>query len=115
MSVKYLAPDLADKQFLDISAISRQRFNHKESVTGTSDWVVIPPGPDEFTVSVDPSSGTARIEYTQDPITDAEAGTAVAKPWPDGDVSAYADGVMANSVTAVRCVSTAATDFRVTM
>ncbi|SFM71613.1 hypothetical protein [Marinobacter pelagius] len=115
MSAKYLAPDVGDRQFLDNNAIARQRFNHKETVNGTSDWIVIPPGPDEFTVSVDPSAGTARVEYTQDTIQEAEAGTATSQPWPDGDVSTYADGVMANSVTAVRCVSTADTNFRVTM
>lgn len=110
-----LNPDMDDKQYLDNQAIHRQRFNHKEQVDGTGDWVLIPPGPAELAVSVEPSSGTARIEYTQDPIADVEAGTASGKVWPDGDVAGYTSSVMANAVTAVRCVSTGATDFRVTM
>lgn len=115
MAANTLNPDIGDKQHLENQAIHRQRFNHKEVVNGTGDWVLIPAGPEELMVSVEPSSGTARIEFTQDSVSEVEAGTAVGKPWPDGDVTAYAHSVMANAVTAVRCVSTADTDFRVTM
>lgn len=114
MATQFMTPDTADTQFKDDGAITRQRYRFSASVTGAGDWVILPPEIGDAVVSVAPSSGTARIEYTLSSVADVEAGTAVARNWPDGDVAGYTDSLISNSVTAIRCVSTAATDFVVT-
>lgn len=114
MPFDYLQPDIQDQQFNDNRTVPRQRFNHKADVTGTGQWLVLPAGIGEVLASVAPASGTARVEYTQDPISAIDAGTAVGKPWTAGEVSAYADSIMTNAVTAIRCVATATAEFKVT-
>jgi|GEM_PF-2163507 len=109
-----LTPDRDDQQFSNNRTIPRQRFNHSASVNGTGEWLFLPAGIGELLVSVEPTSGTARVEYTQDSVAKVRAGTAIGKAWVEGDVAAYTDSLMVNAVTAIRCVSTAATDFKVT-
>lgn len=109
-----LSPDRGDQQFSSNRTIPRQRFQHSENVDGVGEWLFLPSGIGELLLSVDPASGTARIEYTQDSVSEVESGTAAGKAWTEGDVSVYADSIMANAVTAVRCVSTGPTAFRVT-
>lgn len=111
-----LSPDLDDQQFQQNRTIPRQRFNHKETVTSaTGEWLFLPAGVGDVLVSVAPAAGTARVEYTQDDVAAVEAGTAVGKPWSEGDVSGYTDSLMVNAVTAIRCVAAGgSTEFKVT-
>lgn len=110
-----LSPDLDDQQFLGNSAIQRQRFVHHETVTGDGDWLLLPPGVGDVLVSVTPAGDTARVEFTQDGVAAVNAGTAVGKPWSEGDVSEYTDSVMVNAVTAIRCVASGGSaEFKVT-
>lgn len=109
-----LSPDRDDQQFSNNRTIPRQRFRHSASVNGTGEWLFLPAGIGELLVSVEPASGTARVEYTQDSVQAVRTGTALGKAWVEGDVGAYADSLMVNAVTAIRCVSTDATDFKVT-
>lgn len=113
MPVNTLSPDDSDKLFRD-NAHARQHYNHSETVNGTGDWLVLPAGLEEVFVSVEPSSGSARVEYTQAPVSELESGSPVAKPWDAGDVNAYKGAVMPAVVTAIRCFSTASTAFKVT-
>ena len=108
-----LSIDLNDQQFSLDSTIPRQRFVHSSTVNGTGDWLLLPAGVGDMLLSVDPASGTARVEYTQDSFQSIADNSAVGRGWIEGDVSAYADAVMANTVTAVRCVSSGPTDFKV--
>ena len=108
-----LSPDSDDQQFSTDITIPRQRFLWNESVNGVGEWLLVPAGIGDLLLSVEPASGTARVEYTQDNVAAVLAGSAVGKGWPEGDVAAYSDSVIANAVTAVRCVSTAATTFKV--
>lgn len=114
MSYSTLSPDTNDDQFKGDSQIKRQRYRHEETVNGTSDWVLLPPGIGDVTVSVSPSAGTARVEFTQDSVLAVDSGTAAGRPWDDLDVAAFTHKTMSNSVTAVRCVSTDDTAFVVT-
>ncbi|WP_339799648.1 hypothetical protein [uncultured Marinobacter sp.] len=114
MPVDILSPDTGDQQFNQNRTIPRQRFNHSASVAGEGKWLILPPGIGEFLVSVEPSSGTARVEYTQDSVEEVTGGTAVGHGWAEGDVTEYADSLMVNAVTAIRCVSTVSAGFKVT-
>ena len=109
-----LSPDTTDTEFQE-NAEARQRYRHTETVNAaTGEWVILPASFEELLVSVEPASGTARVEYTQGSVSEVNAGTADAKPWDDGDVSAYAASAMSNTVTAIRCVATASCQFTVT-
>lgn len=114
MPTNTLSPDQDDKQFLNNRTVPRQRFQFEEQVTGTGDWLVVPAGIGDLLVSVDPSSGTARIEYTQDPLAAVDAGTAEGKSWDSLDVGEYTANVMSNSVTAIRAVASVGAVFKVT-
>lgn len=114
MPIQTLSPDQNDQQFLNNRTVPRQRFRFDDVVTGTGDWLLLPAGIGDLLVSVDPSSGTARVEYTQDSLADVEAGNAVGKPWDSLDVDEYTDSVMHNSVTAIRAVASVEATFKVT-
>lgn len=109
-----LSPDQDDQQFSKNRTIPRQRFQFDAEVSGTGNWLALPAGIGDLLVSVEPTSGTARIEYTQDPLADVDAGTAVGKPWDSLDVSEYTASVLHNSVTAIRAVASASATFKVT-
>ncbi len=111
-----LSPDQDDQQFLHNRTVPRQRFNHSETVNdATGQWLILPAGVGDLLVSVAPAAGTARVEYTQDDVQAVEAGTAVGKPWAEGDVNGYTDSLMVNAVTAIRCVAAGgAAEFKVT-
>jgi len=113
MPVNTLSADQSDKAFQD-NAHFRQHYNHAETVDGTGDWLILPAGLAEVFVSVEPSAGTARVEYTQAPVSELDSGSPVAKPWDAGDVSAFKGAVMPAVVTAIRCFSTDPTAFKVT-
>ncbi|WP_375191808.1 hypothetical protein [Marinobacter sp.] len=113
MPVNTLSPDTSDQLFKD-NAHARQHYLHSETVNGTGEWLIIPAGLEEVFVSVEPSAGSARVEYTQAPVSDLDAGSPAAKPWDHGDVTAYKGSVMPAVVTAIRCFSTAPTTFKVT-
>lgn len=111
-----LSPDRQDQQFNNNRTVPRPRYRHAETVNAaTGGWVLIPAGIGDLLVSVDPAAGTGRVEYTQDDVEAVEAGTAEAAPWDAGDVSQYTHAIMANAVTAIRCVAAGgATTFKVT-
>lgn len=111
-----LTPDQGDKQYLGNRTIPRQRFNHSESLDAeTSDWLLLPAGVGDVMVGVAPASGTARVEFTQAPVADIEAGTVTTgTPWPAGDVGAVTQKLMVNAVTAIRCVASAECEWVVT-
>ncbi|HIO30734.1 hypothetical protein [Marinobacter salarius] len=109
-----LSPDTTDLMFQE-NANARQRYRHAETINAqTGEWVILPAGVEEIMVSVAPASGTARVEYTQGTVADAEAGTATQRAWDAGDVSVYTASVMSNTVTAIRCVASASCAFVVT-
>lgn len=114
MPVDTLSPDTGDQQFNQNRTIPRQRFNFSASVTGDGKPLIIPPGIGEVLVSVEPDSGTARVEYTQDTVVTIVAGDAEWHPWDEGDVSEYAASLMVNAVSAIRCVASVAAAFKVT-
>ena len=101
-----LSPDRGDQQFNQNRTVPRQRLRHSEIVTsGNGEWLLIPAGVGDLLVSITPSGGTARVEYTQDSFQAVEDDTAIGKPWSEGDVAGYTDVIMANAVTAIRCVA----------
>ncbi|WP_396623073.1 hypothetical protein [Marinobacter sp. W-8] len=110
------SPDLGDKQHLGNRTIPRQRFRHDQALNAeSSDWLILPAGIGDLMVTVVPSAGDARIEFTQAPIEDIEAGTVITgTPWPDGDVTVATQKLMANAVSAIRCVASAQTQWTVT-
>lgn len=111
-----LVPDLSDRQYLGNRTIPRQRFRHQESLNAaTSDWLILPAGIGDLMVSLAPTSGTARVEFTQAPIADIEAGTVnTGTQWPDGDVSSATQKLMVNAVSAIRCVASGQCQWTVT-
>jgi|SRR5690554_6892847 len=91
------------------------RWFHSETVTdATSDPLVLPSlERDNVAVSVTPGT-LARIEYSLSSYADIEADTATWHAWPHGDIAdALSDAVDAR-VTALRLVSTGASDWEVT-
>lgn len=111
-----LVPDVSDRQYLGNRTIPRQRFSHQESLNAaTSDWLILPAGIGDLMVSLAPASGTARVEFTQAPIADIEAGTVnTGTQWPDGDVSSATQKLMVNAVSAIRCVASGQCQWTVT-
>lgn len=109
-----LVPDITDVLFQE-NADAKQGYRHSETVNAeTGEWLLIPAGIGDILVSVEPASGTARVEYTQASVSEVEANTATGKPWSEADVSGYTASIMSNTVTAIRCVATAGCDFVVT-
>lgn len=110
------SPDPGDKQYLGNRTIPRQRFRHDQALNAeSSDWLVLPAGIGDLMVTVVPSAGNARIEFTQAPIEDIEAGTVITgTPWPDGNVNVATQKLMANAVSAIRCVASGQTQWTVT-
>lgn len=110
------SPDQGDKQYLGNRTIPRQRFRHQESLNAaTSDWLILPAGIGDLMVSLAPTSGTARVEFTQAPIADIEAGTVnTGTQWPDGDVGSATQKLMVNAVSAIRCVASGQCQWTVT-
>lgn len=113
MPVNTLSPDSSDKHFQE-NTDARQHYRHAETVSGESEWLFIPAGLGDVFVSVEPSAGTARIEYTLAPFSELESGNPVSRPWDAGEVSAFRGLVMSAAVTAIRCVATDSADFVVT-
>lgn len=111
-----LNPDQADQQFLANRTVPRQRFRHKESLNAeTSEWLILPAGIGDLMVSVAPSAGNARIEFTQAPLSEIEAGSVSSgTAWPDGDVTEATQKLMVNAVSAIRCVASAGCEWTVT-
>lgn len=111
MPVNTLTADQTDETF-ETNADAKQHYFHSETVNAaTGDWLIIPSGIGDVCLSVAPSSGSARVEWTQATVEDLETGSPQARPWDAGDVSAFTSAVMASVVTAVRCVSTGPTEF----
>lgn len=115
MAIQF-SPDKGDKQYLGNRTIPRQRFRHQESLNAeTSGWLILPAGIGDLMVSLAPTSGTARVEFTQAPIADIEAGTVnTGSAWPDGDVNSSTQKLMVNAVSAIRCVASASCVWTVT-
>jgi len=115
MPAQYIQPDTTDHQYRTDAAVTRQRYRYAAQVAGTGDWILLPPGLGDVIVSVDPGPGTARVEYTLASVADVESGMATARNWQEGDVSGYTDSILKCAFTAVRCVSTDAAEFVVTI
>lgn len=91
-----------------------RRRQHTETVTdATSGPLLIPVDAETVAVAVTPGT-SARVEYSLSSYADIEADTATWHAWPHGDTAnAIADAVDAR-VTALRLVSTGASDWEVT-
>ncbi|TFH84814.1 hypothetical protein EQG41_20435 [Billgrantia azerbaijanica] len=90
------------------------RWFHAETVTdATSDPLVLPSLGRDIAVAVAPGT-SARVEYTLSGYDAIEAGTAAWHAWPAGDVTEAATDVVAGAVSALRLVSTGASEWEVT-
>src|SRR5690554_1747154 len=91
------------------------RWFHSETVTdATSDPLVLPSlERDNVAVAVTPGT-SARVEYSLSSYADIEADTATWHAWDDGDVTSATTSAIDARVTALRLVSTGASDWEVT-
>lgn len=78
-------------------------WTHEEEISaGTSSWIIVPRIAKSVLVALYPvTSGAGTVQYTLDSESRVKAGTATAKAWDSGEVSAYMDDELAPP-TAIR-------------
>lgn len=70
----------------------------------TSDWILVNYNNSRTTVAVYPTT-RARAQYTVDPVSEINAGTAVWIDWPLGNITAPRTDTLMGVCTAIRLVS----------
>ena len=91
-----------------------RRRQHTETVTDdTSDPLLIPVDAETVAVAVTPGT-SARVEYSLSSYANIEADTAAWHAWDDGDVTSATTSAIDARVTALRLVSTGASNWEVT-
>lgn len=91
------------------------RWFHSETVTdATSDPLILPSLGRDVAVAVTPGTA-ATVQYSLSSYSDVINDTATWHAWPHGDVSAAVSDVVDGSVSALRLVSTGASDWKVTV
>ncbi len=91
------------------------RWFHNETVTdATSEPLIIPSLGREVAVAVTPGTD-ALVQYSLSSYADIEGDTATWHDWDEGAVTEAASSLIDGSVTALRMISTGASDWEVTV
>jgi len=91
------------------------RWFHSETVTdATSEPLILPSLGRDVAVAVSPGT-SARVEYTLSSYAEIEADTATWHAWPLGDVAEDALDAADGGISALRLVSTGASNWEVTV
>ena len=104
MTARYFGTDTTDQQYQVNRDAQRQRYMLEETVSNTGDWLIIPAGIGDICITVVPTA-SAMVEFTQSPVSSVLSGTASAKVWEPGEVTAETTKTMLNAVTAIRLVA----------
>lgn len=90
------------------------RWFHSETVTdATSDPLILPSLGRDVAVAVTPGTA-ATVQYTLSSYADIVTGSAVWHDWPAGEVAEATADVVLGATSALRLVSTGASDWEVT-